>query len=135
MAAVSWGTITVTNAAAVGVFVAGEALAVGDCCYLLATKYKKASNDVDDASVDAKLIALTAASGDNSYFIGLRTGSKIGSTGTPFTQGVTYYVGATPGKIVPFADLATTNRTVIVGTASTSGILNLNIVNPVIAQP
>lgn len=135
MADVSFGSLSVQNAAKVGTFTAGAAIGEGDACYVASGKYYPGQCDGTDAEADVKVIAITAAAGDGSFFVGMKTGSKLGDSATPFTAGASYYLSATAGGICPFADLASTNKTVIIGTASTTAILDVNIVNTGIAQP
>lgn len=135
MADVSFGALTVKDSAKVASFVGGEAIGEGDACYLSSGKYYMAQCDGTDAQADVKVIALTACSGDGSYFVGMKTGGQLGDSATPFTQGAPYFLSATFGGICPFADLASTNKTVLIGFASSTSILDVAINNTGIAQP
>ena len=87
----------------------GEAVDRGEVGYLKGSdsKYWLAQCDVDDESAAAAVLFHSAASTDG-WAIAQRTG-KV-ELGAVLTQGVLYYLSATPGKIAPVADIATGQR-------------------------
>lgn len=93
---------------------AGAAISIGDVCYLSAGKYYKAQSDGTAAEAAAKVIALTAAAGDGSYFAGVPTGSHIKATGV-FSGAEIFILSRNAGKIAPVADLASGDYITILG--------------------
>ena len=63
----------------------------------------------------------------------LQTGPiTIGAT---VTVGAPYYVGGTPGSIIPGADLVTGDRVILIGFATTAAIIQVNPQDTGVAVP
>lgn len=116
---------------------AGEAVAQGQPVYLKASDGKYYQTDADvEATADAAGIALTPAATDGFFIIVLPgTGAKlIFGTGV-FTQGVTYYISTTKGKICVYGDLASGDYVKPVGSASSSTTLNYDVNPALVVKP
>lgn len=113
----------------------GATIAVGDPLYLDAadSKYKLADSNNTSAIATVRGIALTPGV-DAGYGYLMRTGSVI-CVGSTLVVGTTYVVGSTAGTIVPITDLTTGDYVSIVGTASTSTQLDLDINATNIVKP
>jgi hypothetical protein len=124
-------TITAANVAVgsqttrISIVQVGEAVTQGQPIYPDSTtaKYLKA-----DANVDAKIqvggVALTAAA-SNGFVVMASSGSiNLGAT---LTIGTIYVLSDTAGGIMPSADLSAGDNVVILGTATTTALLNLDI--------
>lgn len=97
-------------------------------------RFDKAANDTDDNAGSGTGgfigVALTPASGPEAYFLYSHPGStgriKPGATVAP---GRMYYLGQTPGKIVEFADLTSTDKVTEVFRGETTSEVSL-VLNP-----
>ena len=85
--------------------------------------HKAADNDAS-VSTDA-VVGLTITPGVNGGY--LATGGSIILVGATMAVGVTYYLGSTPGEIVPESDVSTGDAVTRIGTASTTTQLDLDI--------
>ena len=87
--------------------------------------HKAADNDAS-VSTDA-VVGLTITPGVNGGYGYLATGGSIILVGATMAVGVTYYLGSTPGEIVPESDVSTGDAVTRIGTASTTTQLDLDI--------
>jgi hypothetical protein len=110
----------------IGVFTAGEALTQGQPVYLSSTDSKYYQTDANDgaAKAEAKGIALTPASADGAFVL---ASDGLVNLGTTLTVGQIYVVSTTKGGIAPVGDLASTNYTTILGVATTTALLDIQI--------
>lgn len=93
---------------------AGEAIAAGDNCYQTGQYfYKVVTNDTDTKATGA-VMALTAASALDDFFVGAMPGTEIEVT-SAFTQAVPYFASDNAGKSAPQADPSTGRKAAIVG--------------------
>lgn len=109
---------------------AGATIAAGEVVYLDtadSNKAKLADNNASAATAVVKGIALTSGVSGSGLIVA--TGNSITLVGASMTQGLTYYLGATAGQIVPEADLATGNYVCRLGVASSATQLELSIAN------
>jgi hypothetical protein len=104
---------------------AGAAVVRGDVCYLKASDGKAYLGQCDGTTEEAEALymALNDAAADQP--VTLQKGGEI-NLGAILTVGVVYVLSATAGKIAPLADLVSTNKLTIVGTARTTSILRLS---------
>lgn len=112
---------------------AGATVTAGQAVYKDATASSKAKPCDADAEASAVCagIALSSASLDQPLFIA--TGGDVGF-GAIFTVGTTYCVSTTAGGIAPEADLTTGDYKSILGVATTTSNLRLNIFNSGVAE-
>lgn len=107
--------------------ISGATITAGQVVYLdTATgRYELADNDSATLAVrQARGIALNNASDGQPLRI-LKSGDiTIGAT---MTVGAAYYLGATPGEIIPTGDLAQDDYVVLLGIAKTAAILGVDI--------
>lgn len=111
---------------------AGEAITQGNPVYLSNGKYYKADS-ATAASAKAKGIALTPAATDEQFALAA-SGTTV-DVGATLTIGETYCVSATSGAIAPIADIGSGEFPTILGTATATGKLPLNIVPATVAKP
>ncbi|MDX8495884.1 hypothetical protein RFN29_30530 [Mesorhizobium sp. VK22B] len=108
---------------------AGAAITAGQAVYKAADgTYKLA--DTNDASAivrKPKGIALHAASSGQPLAVHLSGPITIGAA---VTAGVAYYLGGAPGSIVPVADLTTGDHPALIGLASSTTVINVDIQAP-----
>ncbi len=105
---------------------AGSSIAIGKLVYLDSTsgKYELANADAA-ATATVAGIAVTGASADG-YFSMLQTTSLV--LGATIVAGTPYYLSsANAGGIAPFADLGSGDTVTLLGFASTTSVLDLNI--------
>lgn len=106
---------------------AGATITAGKVVYLDSSdsKYKLADNNSGTAALRSPIgIALNGAS-DGQPLVVLEEG--LITIGATMTAGVAYYLSDTPGGICPVADLATGEYSVILGIATTTTVLKVNI--------
>lgn len=106
--------------------IAGATITAGQVLYYdsATTSYKLADTDGATALRTPAGIALHGASSGQPITMLTKGLITIGGT---VTAGTPYFLGATAGTIVPFADLTTGAYPCFLGIATTSGILNINI--------
>jgi hypothetical protein len=104
---------------------AGEAITQGQPCYL-ASDNKYYQCDANDTATKAqtKGIALTGAATDGYFLIAIDGLVDVGAT---LAVGMVYVVSATKGAICPYADLTTGDFVTILGVATTTALLDLDI--------
>lgn len=106
---------------------AGATITAGQVVYLDSTdtRYKLADNNSATAAVRApKGIALHGAANGQPLAVHERGSITIGAT---LTAGVAYYLSDTPGGICPVADLTSGEYPSILGIATSTALLNVNI--------
>lgn len=103
---------------------AGEAITQGMPVYLNTSdsKYYRADANLSVAAANAVGIALTPAATDG-YFIMQEGAGWLVNLGATLTVGETYCVGPTAGQIVPIGDLTSGHFPCILGTATTTALL------------
>jgi len=114
----------------------GEAIVAGQLCYKLADKLMLA--DCTDATkTDARYVATSDgdADGDVVHAVDIINTTTLEDTGTPFTVGAAYVLSATSGRIAPIADLASTNKLVVLGYGSATNQIRFKLDNTGIAIP
>lgn len=104
---------------------AGAAVVRGDMCYVKASDGKAYLGQCDGTTEEAEALymALNDAAADQP--VTLQKGGEV-NLGAILTVGVVYVLSAAAGKIAPLADLVSTNKLTIVGTARTTSILRLS---------
>ena len=124
-------TITAANLgvganAATRLYEVGVATAHGQVIYLDTANgdYRLADADVE-ATAKAAAIAVTSASADGDYVIGLTSGDLV--IGSGLVKGAEYYLGTTPGTIVPKSDLAGGDYVTRLGIAKSTSVLAVAI--------
>lgn len=106
---------------------AGATITAGQSVYLdsATNSYKLADCDSATAAVrSAAGIALHAASSGQPLSVHTRGPITIGAT---VTQGVAYYLSATPGGICPVADLGSGDYPTILGIATSASVIEIDI--------
>jgi len=102
---------------------AGEAITQGMPVYLNTdSKYYKADANLSSAAANAVGIAMTPAATDGSFVMQEGAGVLV-NLGATLTVGETYCVGATAGQIVPIGDLSSGHYPCILGTATTTALI------------
>lgn len=127
-------SLTNVSGARVEQGIAGEAITQGQPVYLLSTdsKHYQCDADLSAAASVCVGIALTPAATDE-YFLIAKPGSTI-DVGATLTVGETYAVSATKGAICPLSDITTGGYPTILGVATTTGKLPLNIIASGVAK-
>jgi hypothetical protein len=112
---------------------AGEAIDQGEPAYL-ASDGKYYQTDANDTAVkaQAKGIAITPASTDG-YF--LLTVDGLVNLGATLAVGQIYVCSATKGGIAPYADLTTNDFVTILGVATTTALLDINLLVSGVQKP
>lgn len=106
---------------------AGASITAGQVVYLDSAdgKFKLADNDSATAAARSPYgVALHAAS-DGQPLVVARSGPV--TIGASLTAGVAYYLSGTAGGICPVADLSTGDYPTIIGIATSTSILNIDI--------
>ncbi len=125
--------LTVTAASVVNITAQGEngtagaTITAGQVVYLDTSdaKYKLADSDSGTAAVrQPRGIALNNASDGQPLTIAKSGPVTIGAT---LTAGVAYYLSDTPGGIAPVADLASGDYPCIIGMATSTSVLDIDI--------
>lgn len=129
MAAISITAASVvkgSDATVVQTFLAGEAVTAGQCVYLKGSddRWWLAQCDGTAAEAAARGIALNGAAAGQP--VAVQTAGTITIGGT-VVVGTVYCVGATYGAVVPWSDLASTNKLTILGYASAAGTLTIAV--------
>jgi hypothetical protein len=109
--------------------VAGATITQGQVVYRDATSSKYGLADCDSATAgvrDAYGIALNSASDGQPQQV-LRSGDI--TIGAALAVGAAYYLGATAGEIVPYADLVEDDYIVFIGVAKSTSVLSVSINN------
>lgn len=106
---------------------AGETIAAGKGVYLDPTTKKWQLADSNSATAAARHaggVALNSASLNQPINV-LGSGSYV--SGATMTAGVAYYLSDTPGGICPVADVGSGEFVCLMGIATSTTVLNLNI--------
>ena len=106
----------------------GEAVTQGQPVYQLTTdsKWYRSDANVAAAQTGQNAIVLTPAS-TNGYAVIIRQQRALVNLGATLVKGTTYVVSATAGAIAPQADLTTGDGIIVLGIASTTALLDLQI--------
>lgn len=112
---------------------AGEAITQGQPVYL-ASDGKYYQTDANDTAVkaQAKGIAVSPAALDG-YFLMANDG--LINLGATLAVGQVYCVSATKGAIAPYGDLTTNDYVTILGIATTTALMDINIVIGGVQKP
>ena len=112
---------------------AGEAITQGMPVYL-ASDGKYYQTDANDTAVkaQAKGIAVTPASTDGYFLLAVDGLVNLGAT---LAVGQIYVCSATKGGIAPYADLTTNDFVSIVGIATTTALLDINLLVSGVQKP
>lgn len=112
---------------------AGEAIDQGDPAYL-ASDGKYYQTDANDTAVKAQVkgIAITPASTDGYFLLAVDGLVNLGAT---LAVGQVYVVSASKGGIAPYADLTTNDFVSIVGVATTTALLDINLLVSGVQKP
>lgn len=104
----------------------GATSSVGQPLYedVTVAKHKLAGNA---STTLAKCSGITITPGVDTSESYIAKGGSIELVGTTMVVGATYYVGNTPGEIVPESDLSTGHIVTRLGTASAATVLDLSI--------
>lgn len=112
---------------------AGATITAGQVVYLDPADGRYKLADTDSATVAARTpagIAANAASSGQPLSVIVSGPVTIGAT---VAAGVAYYLSGTSGGICPVADVASGDYPVIIGMATSTSILNVNIQAPGVA--
>lgn len=106
----------------------GATVTQGQAVYLLTSdgKYYPSDANVSAAQTGQNAIVLTPAGVDGFGVIVRQQNAKV-NLGATLVKGTTYVVSATAGGICPQADLTTGDGVIILGIASTTALLDLQI--------
>lgn len=99
---------------------AGEAIAIGQACFLKDSDsryYLSDANDTAKDECDGVAVSTAAAAGQP---IAVQTSGTL-AFGAILTNGALYFVGSTPGNINPVADLTTGWQVIVIGVATSTG--------------
>ena len=112
---------------------AGEAITQGMPVYL-ASDGKYYQTDANDTAVKAqsKGIAVLPASTDGYFLMAVDGLINLGAT---LAVGQIYCVSATKGAIAPYGDLTTNDFVTILGIATTTALMDINIVISGVQKP
>lgn len=112
---------------------AGEAITQGMPVYL-ASDGKYYQTDANDTAVKAqsKGIAVSPASTDGYFLMAVDGLINLGAT---LAVGQIYCVSATKGAIAPYGDLTTNDFVTILGIATTTALMDINIVISGVQKP
>ena len=112
---------------------AGETVTQGQPAYP-ASDGKYYQTDANDTAIkaQAKVIAITPASTDG-YF--LLTVDGLVNLGATLAVGQVYVCSATKGGIAPYADLTTNDFVTILGVATTTALLDINLLVSGVQKP
>ena len=106
----------------------GATIAVGVPVYVDSADGEHKIGDANASAITANCVGITMTPGvDAGYGIIAKSGPII-LVGTTMVVGTNYYVGPTPGEIIPEGDLTTGDRVTRLGTASSATQLDLSIV-------
>ena len=103
----------------------GATIAAGNAVYQLGSEMLLADANASDATAAAVGIAITPGVDEGWGLIAF--GGPIVLVGATLVVGMTYVVSDTAGAIMPITDLSTGERCTILGTASTTTRLELDI--------
>jgi hypothetical protein len=107
--------------------IAGETITAGQPVYLAAATNRWMLADTNSATAEARIakgIALNGAAVNQPVAV-IKDGDL--TVNAVLTKGVGYYLGGTPGAIVPVADLTTGDYTCFLGIAKSTTVLALKI--------
>lgn len=112
---------------------AGEAITQGQPVYL-ASDGKYYQTDANDTAVkaQAKGVAVSPASTDGYFLMAVDGLINLGAT---LAVGQVYVVSATKGAIAPYGDLTTNDYVTILGVATTTALLDINILISGVQKP
>lgn len=112
---------------------AGEAITQGQPVYL-ASDGKYYQTDANDTAVkaQAKGIAVSPASTDGHFLMAVDGLINLGAT---LAVGQVYVVSATKGAIAPYGDLTTNDYVTILGVATTTALMDINILISGVQKP
>ena len=112
---------------------AGEAITQGQPVYL-ASDGKYYQTDANDTAenAQAKGVAVSPASTDGYILMAVDGLINLGAT---LAVGQVYVVSATKGAIAPYGDLTTNDYVTILGVATTTALLDINILISGVQKP
>lgn len=133
-------TITASNVVPGGTarqsLVAGEVISAGEVLYKKSSDSKAYKAQCDGTTEEATVIGIainSAAAGQPVSYVesggSVTVGSALGSAGKAL------YLSATAGKLMPAADIASTNKLTIVGYSTSATALTVQIINSGTALP
>lgn len=105
----------------------GATLAAGVPVYLDSADREHKAADNNASAATRAVVGITVTPGVDAGSGLLATRGSVILVGATMSEGHKYYLGATAGEIVPFADLASTNPVVEIGTAIDATELKLGI--------
>lgn len=114
---------------------AGESVTQGQVVYFKTADgeyYLADANGAGDEDEFAR--GLVISPGGDGVPIIIATGGEV-NIGATVSVGVAYYVGNTPGSIVPYSDLTSGSKVTLVGVGSASGRLRLHFWASEVAVP
>jgi hypothetical protein len=124
------GNVTATSGSMTGVKsgISQVAITGGQVVYLDASNGGKVNLAINSAEASAVAVGIAVngcdAGGVCSY---ITSGNQITVSGAPFTVGLAYYVSVTAGGIAPIADVLSGDYVTILGVASSTSVLDVNI--------
>ncbi len=127
--AITANNVVIGKGASVENGIAGEAIAAGKAVYQdkVSKKYLLAdSNSATIAARSPRGVALNGSALNQPLAIAKSGPVTIGAT---LVSGTAYYLSDTPGGICPVADVGTGENVVIIGYATSTSVLNIDIGN------
>lgn len=115
--------------------IACEAITAGQLVYRQAATGKFCKSDSDSATAEVRSVRGVALNGAaTNQTLTILTSGPI-TIGATVTVGSPYFLSNTAGGIIPFADLSTGEYPVLLGFATTTGIITVNLVEAGVAVP
>lgn len=114
--------------------VAGATLTRGMPCYVSATTGQALIADANDTATKAEVVGIALQDAAAGQPVRLMTSGTL-AFGTVLTAGTVYVVSATAGAIAPYADLTTNDFVSILGVATSTSNLRVNLINSGIQKP
>ena len=124
MATISIADIELVTNTPLERYVAGEAIAAGDCCFLDTNDNAFLAINDDASKDEVAIIAIQDAAVGN-YVVGIPSGATIQMSNT-LVVGDVYVLAGTAGDIMLSSDLGSGDFLTVIGTVSTTARLMLN---------
>lgn len=105
----------------------GATISVSQPLYLDSTDGEHKIADANFSATTAKAKGLAITPGVDAGYGLIATKGSVILVGTTMAVGTSYYVGPTPGEIIPSADLTTGDIVTLLGTAASATQLDLDI--------
>jgi hypothetical protein len=114
---------------------AGATVTAGQAVYKDPTTGKYLLSDANSATAAARNVdGIALNGGANNQPLTVQTSGPV-TIGATVSVGVAYYLSNTPGGICPVADLASGSYPVLIGFATSSSVINVDIEKAGVALP